>query len=329
MYNRRNFLKISAALTSGLVVAPFHNKSFANNSMQVGARTTPVLGQMKPVRVGAASMYISDADPDAWAKNARELQYRAVNAPDVSINDTARIKAICEAVERYDLVIAQVGRWVNLLDADPVKRKANIDAVTEGLALADELNAKCCIDIVGSYNPESWDGPHPKNVSEECFEIAVETARKIIDAVKPKRAVFAYEMMGWIIPDSPESSLRLIQAIDRKGYGVNLDIYNMINSPDKFWNNTRLINETFNMLGPWIVGAHAKDLRWQQERNIRFVECPIGEGEFDHATMLNRLATLPQDVPLIIEHMRNREEYLKCRDNLFKVASEIGVSVSG
>ncbi|MCL2413498.1 MAG: sugar phosphate isomerase/epimerase, partial [Bacteroidales bacterium] len=259
---------------------------------------------------------------------AREQQYRAVNAPNVSINDTERIKAFREAAERYDLVIAQVGRWINLMDADPEKRKENIDSVTEGLALADELNAKCCINIAGSYNTEFWDGPHPKNVTNEFFDIAVENARKIIDAVKPKRAVFTYEMMGHIIPDTPANCLRLIHAIDRKGYGVNLDICNMINSPDTFWNNTRLINETVDMLGPWIVSVHAKDLRWQRGMSLHFVECVIGEGEFDHGTLLNRLATLPQDVPVIIEHMNNKEEYLKCRDHLFQVAAEIGVSVS-
>ena len=103
----------------------------------------------------------------------------------------------------------------------------------------------------------------------------------------------------------------------------------MITSPDKFWNNTRLINETFDKLGQWIVGAHAKDVRYNVTTNTHIVECPSGDGVYDHATMLNRLATLPQEVPLVIEHMRNHEDYLKCRNHLFKVASEIGVSVSG
>jgi len=328
MSDRRNFLKTSAAaLTTGLVAAYNGNVSFAIESAPDALQSPqPITGTKKPVRIGAPT-YFSDADPEAWAKNAREQRYRAVYAPNVSLNDTDRIKAVCTAVEQNGLMIAEVGRWSNLMDADPEKRKANLAFNTEGLALADELNAKCCVNIAGSFNPELWDGPHPKNVSDEYFDLTVENARKIIDAVNPKRAVFAYEMMGWMLPDTPDCYLRMIKAIDRKGFGVHLDVCNMINSPDKFWNNTRVINEAFDMLGPWIASAHAKDLRWQRGGNIHFVECALGDGTLDYVTWLNRLATLPQDVPLMIEHMRDHEEYLKCRDHLFQVASDAKVAL--
>ena len=326
MFHRRNFLKTSVALSTGLVAIPNMNVSSAVAQAPVPPSAQPVTGPKKPVRIGGPTFF-SEADPDAWAKNAREQRYRAVYAPNVSLNDADRIKAFREAAEQHDLVIAEVGRWVNMMDADPDKRKANINLVTEGLVLADELNAKCCVDIAGSLDTESWFGPHPNNVSDEYFDMAVENARKIIDAVNPKRAVFAYEMMGWAIPDTPENYLRLIRAIDRKGFGVHLDVCNMINSPDKFWNNARLINEAFDLLGQWIVSAHAKDLRWQLEMNIHFVECAVGDGVLDYVTWLNRLATLPHDVPLMIEHMKDHEEYLKCRDHLFKVASEAKVAL--
>jgi sugar phosphate isomerase/epimerase len=322
MSHRRNFLKTSAVIATGLAILPNINTSRSGSL----AASQPVTGLKKPVRIGAPT-YFSDADPEAWAKNAREQRYRAVYAPNVSLNDADRIKAFRDAAERHDLVIAEVGRWVNLADADPEKRKANLATVTEGLALADELNARCCVDIAGSMNPEAWDGQHPKNVSDEFFDLAVENARKIIDAVNPKRAVFTFEMMGWAIPDTPDSYLRLLKAIDRKGFGVHLDVCNMINSPDKFWNNTRLINEAFDKLGPWIASAHAKDVRWQRAANIHFVECALGDGEVDYVTYLNRMATLPNDVPLMVEHMRDHAEYLKCRDHLFKVASEAQVAL--
>ena len=63
----------------------------------------------------------------------------------------------------------------------------------------------------GTFNPTGWFGPHPKNLSQEFFDAAVENARKIIDAVKPRRAKFCYEMMGWALPDSPDAYLKLHQ----------------------------------------------------------------------------------------------------------------------
>jgi sugar phosphate isomerase/epimerase len=319
MPHRRDFLKTSLKTSAALATGCFA-MSQDSTSLAV-AQTTD---QKKPVRIGAPTFF-PEADPDAWAKNVREQRYRAVYAPNVTINDTDRIKAFRNAAEQHDLVIAEVGRWCNMMDADPEKRKANIATVTEGLALADELNARCCVDIAGTFDTETWFGPHPKNVSEDFFDLAVENARKIIDAVSPKRAVFAYEMMGWAIPDTAENYLRLIRAIDHKGFGAHIDVCNMINSPDKFWNNTRLINDTFEMLGQWIVSTHAKDLRWQREMNVHFIECPLGEGVLDYATLLKRIATLPNDVPLMIEHMKDEAEYRKCRDHLFKVSSEAKV----
>ena len=156
-------------------------------------------------------MFQPPADPDELARAHRWLGYRAAYCPKVALEDKDRIRDIARAFAKHDVMIAEVGRWCNLLDQDPKKRAANLKRVTEGLALADEIGARCCVDIAGSYNTEIWYGPHPKNLSMEFFDAAVENARKIIDAVKPKRARFCYEMMGWAIPDSPDLYLRLIK----------------------------------------------------------------------------------------------------------------------
>jgi len=276
------------------------------------------------LRVGAPFSFPA-TDPMAWARKARELCNRAVYVPEMSLNDKDYIRAIVAAVKQNGLIFAEVGRWgINLLEADPDIRTKNINYVTEGLALAEELGARCCVTLSGSY-ADMWSDPHPKNVSEECYNATVENARKIIDAVKPKRTKFCFEMMGWTIPDSPDSQLRLIKAINREAFGVHVDVCNLINSPDKFWNNTRLINEVFDKLGQWIVGAHAKDLRWVRGANIHFEECVIGEGAIDYTTYLKRLNALDQDAPLMIEHMKNAEEYERCRQRIFETGKTEGI----
>ena len=281
-------------------------------------------GSLHPVRLGAP-LFFSDEDPEAWARRARELGYGAVYAPGCRLDDRARIGAITEAAARHDIVIAEVGRWVNLLDPSPEEAKKNLDYVTEGLALAEELGARCCVDIAGSFGGDPWYGPDPRNLTDEYIGAAAENARKIIDAVKPSRTKFAYEMSGWNYPCDTDSYLRLIEAVDRPQFGVHLDICNIVNSPERFWNTTALIDDVFDRLGEMIVSCHAKDLRWEVERNMHFVECPCGEGNVDWAEMLRRLAALPADVPLMIEHMPGEEEYLRSRDHLKKLAAENGI----
>lgn len=133
-------------------------------------------------------------------------------------------------------------------------------------------------------------------------------------------------MMGWALPDSADSYLRLVKAVDRKGFGVHLDPANLINSPQRFYHNTELLNECFDKLGAWIVSCHAKDVAWDVAMQIQFREVNLGDGQLDYSTYLKRLAALPGDIPLMIEHMKGPEEYAKSRDHLFQLGRKIGVS---
>ncbi len=298
--------------------------SFLVTTMAAGAQGQ---SEAKPlsIRLGAPTFAKAD-DPDAFALAHRKLGYRAAYVPNIPLADSDRIRAFTQAFARHDVVFAEVGRWVNLMDSDPAKRQQNLRTVTEGLALAEALGARCCVDIAGSFNPTSWFGPHPDNFTAKFFDAAVENARKIIDAVKPTRTRFCYEMMGWAFPDTPDNYLKLIKAIDRPGFGVHLDPCNAINSPEKFYRNTDLLNECFDKLGPWIASCHAKDLTWDVEMNIHFREVRPGKGTLDYATYLRRLAQLPQNPPLMIEHLSTAEEYAAGAKHIVETGSKAGLS---
>jgi len=277
-----------------------------------------------PLRLGGP-IFTGATDPEEMALAHRKLGYRAAYCPGVALGDTARIEAIRKAFAKHDVVIAEVGRWVNLMDADPEKRSDNLKLVTDGLALAEAIGAKCCVDIAGSYNPKVWFGPHPDNISQKFFDAAVENARKIIDAVKPKQAKFCYEMMGWAFPDSPDSSLKLLKAVDREAFGIHLDPCNLINSPERFYKNAALLDECFDKLGPWIASCHAKDLTWDVELNVHFREVCPGTGSVDYKTWLKRLAALPHNPPLMIEHLSGAEEYDKARLFIMDCGKSLGL----
>ncbi|MGO9112349.1 MAG: hypothetical protein ACLP9L_24225 [Thermoguttaceae bacterium] len=129
------------------------------------------------VRFGGP-VFADSKDPEEMALAHRKLGYRAAYCPAMALSDRERIRDVSQAFAKHDIVLAEVGRWCNLLDADPVRRVANLKTVSEGLALAEAVGARCCVDIAGSYNTKSWFGPHPKNLSKEFFDASVENARK-------------------------------------------------------------------------------------------------------------------------------------------------------
>jgi len=314
--NRRGFIKqtVTATLAVGLAQSP----------LLAANRTELISPRRRPLRLGGP-VFVQTDDPGELALAHQKLGYRAAYCPKISLNDSARIRAVADAFAKHDIVIAEVGRWVNLLDADPEKRRANLKLVTDGLALADEVGALGCVDIAGSFSPKEWYGPHPDNLSPRFFDAAVQNARAIIDAVKPKRAKFSYEMMGWSIPDSPDSCLKLFKAVDRKAFAVHLDPCNLVNSPSRFYRNRDLLNECFDKLGRWIVSCHAKDLTWDAEMNVHFREVRPGAGSMDYTTYLRRLASLGHEAPLMLEHLPNADEYDKARLYLFELGPKIEV----
>ncbi|MCC6341711.1 MAG: sugar phosphate isomerase/epimerase [Bryobacterales bacterium] len=282
------------------------------------------LADSRKIRLGGP-IFLKTPDPALLAREHRRLGYSAAYCPPATPGDSAHLRAIREAFARENVVIAEVGAWRNMLDPDPAKRKENLAYVTERLALADETGARCCVDIAGSYHPTVWYGPHPGNLSREFFDATVENCRKVIDAIRPTHTVFTIEMMGWSLPDGPDSYLRLIQAVDRKAFGVHMDVCNGVNSPTRFYRNADFIRECFQKLGRWIASCHAKDLAWIPEMNVHFVEVVPGRGQIDYTTYLRELARLPVDAPLMLEHLKTPAEYDEGREYIRKTGTQAGI----
>jgi sugar phosphate isomerase/epimerase len=264
------------------------------------------------------------SDPAAWIAALQRSGYRAAYC---QVDHTASedvIRAYAEAAQAADIVIAEVGAWSNPLSQDEKTRRAAVVYCQEQLALAERIGARCCVNIAGSRG-EQWDGPHPDNLTPETFDLIVETVRGIIDAVQPTRAFYTLEPMPWMYPDSPESYLRLIRAIDRRQFGAHLDPVNIICSPQRFYANSDLLRECFRTLGPYIVSCHAKDITLSGKLTVHLDEVRPGLGNLDYRTYLSELDKLNADTPLMLEHLPSEEEYIPAAAHLRSVAREVGV----
>jgi sugar phosphate isomerase/epimerase len=308
--NRRGFLSMATA--AGV--------SFALPARNLAADPS------SSIRLGGP-IFVKSNDPAVLAREHRRLGYSAAYCPEIAtLSDSKLLSEIRRAFAAENVLIAEVGAWKNLLDPDSAKRRENLEYVTQRCALADALGALCCVDIAGSYNPSTWYGPDPKNLSREFFDATVENCQRILDAVKPTRTRFTIEMMGWNLPDGPDAYLELIRAVDRKAFAVHLDVCNGINCPQRFYQNAEFIRECFRKLGPSIISCHAKDLRWDVELNVHFEEVVPGRGQVDYGAYLGELAQLGRDVPLMLEHLHTAEEYDEGRLYIRKVADRIGLT---
>jgi sugar phosphate isomerase/epimerase len=308
--SRRNFIKNSVlgatvlASTSALKLS--------------AAKTRP------PLRLGGPVFEKFDS-PEAWTRCLKRLGYRAAYCPVNAEQKDDVINAYASAAKKADIIIAEVGAWSNPISPDEKMRKDALEKCRTQLALADRIGANCCVNISGSRNPTDWDGPHKDNLTEQTFDLIVETTRAVIDAVKPTRTYFTLEPMPWAYPDSPDSYLRLIKAIDRKHFAVHLDPVNLVCSPQRYFNNSRLIRDCFKKLGPYIKSCHAKDILLDVKLMTHLDEVRLGLGNMDYVTFLTELSKMP-NIPLMLEHLPDAEQFRLAAEHVRAVAKKAGLS---
>jgi sugar phosphate isomerase/epimerase len=264
--------------------------------------------------------------PGEWIHAVHTLGYRAVFCPLKPGAPVDQIKAFSSAASKAGIVIAEVGAWSSPLSPDSATQIAALTKCKESLALADEIGARCCVNIAGSRG-EPWNGPFSGDLTKETFEMIVETVREIIDDVSPIRTYYALESMPWMYPDSTDSYLALFKAIDRPNFGVHFDPVNLINSPQRYFGNTAIIKDFVERLGPHIKSCHAKDILLQQGLTVHLDEVRPGCGQLDYQTFLGEIARLPEDTPVLMEHLPNEKEYALAANHIRGVAKSHELSL--
>ena len=289
----------------------------------------PVFMDSSNVAGAGESHGIQADDPVALVKAHKAKGYRAAYAPKVTLEETETIKKIRKAFEAEDIMIAEVGYWENLLDTEPEERKNTRQVMVNALALAEELGARCAVNILGSYCHGNGNSRHTaRNFSQDAFDEAVELARYFIDMVKPKTAFFVYEIFPFNVVDSPEMIAKLLKAVDRQQFGVHLDLVNLINCPRAYWTSGDIMRECIQLFGDRIVSAHAKDMKMQEPAiSVILKEVVAGQGNLDIAANLRELHKLPHEIPYMMEHLSNEEEYDLAAEHIRKVAAQEDIPI--
>ena len=276
------------------------------------------------MRLGISSP-LQHSTPEEWAARHKSLGLQTVVFP-VNCDEGAQtIQAYKSAAVKAGLSIAEVGIWRNTLAADPEERRKWITYAIRQLEMADEIGAACCVNVVGTPYGPRWDGGYRGNFSKELWKMAVTMIREIIDSARPNRTKYCIESMPWMIPDSPDECLRLLEDVDRPAFGTHLDVVNMITTPRRYFFNDEFLEECFSKLKGTICSCHLKDIRLKEEYTFQLEETACGNGSLD-LERYTALATAENPLmPMIIEHLDTDDEYIA---SVEYVKSRIGRFIS-
>jgi sugar phosphate isomerase/epimerase len=273
-------------------------------------------GKLTPAAPGA----------EAWIAAVQAKGYRAaycplpVGAPAATIADYRR------AAADADIVIAEVGVWNNPLSPDPAEAKAAFTQCVASLELAEAIGAACCVNLAGTRNT-SRVAPRADSYTQETFDLVVATTQRIIDAVQPQQTYYTLETMPWALPYSVDSYRRLMAAIDRPRLGVHFDPVNLISSPERYFGNADLIIEFVAAFGPAIRSVHVKDIILRESYTVHLDETRPGTGHLALDVLLAQLVGQDPDLPIMLEHLPNEEEYDAAAAHLRQVAQGLGLAL--
>lgn len=265
-------------------------------------------------------------DPGQWIRAVKRAGYSAAYWPDAALVSEQEEQRYAEAARKEDVKIAEVHIFNNVLDPDKDKRSAAVAYAQERLALADRVGAACTVNLSGYFGEKP--APHPGHFQEDTFALIVDTVREIIDAVNPGRTFYTLELFPWLLPHSPEAYLRLLEAVDRKAFGVHLDIVNIISTPELYLNQASYIKHVFKLLGPGIQSAHIKDITLTNQLVVHLDVAVPGRGSFDWQTYLLEFARLDVNTPLLLNYFLGAEEvYREGAAHIRQEAELLGITV--
>ena len=273
------------------------------------------------VRIGGGIDGRTWNTPEEWLEIIKEMQYTAVVCPIDHTADADTRAAFKRIMAENDLVLGEVGAWVNPLHPDDAVRKKNIAYCQKQLALAEDMEVNCCVNIVGCPG-EIWDGAYVENYSADTYALIVDSIREIIDGVDPGHTFYTAEPMPWMVPDSPESYLKLLRDVDREHFAVHLDYTNMISDPRRYLHSSDFIRECFRLLGPHIKSIHAKDVIMESGLPCVIREVMPGRGSIDFTLVLRLAGQLGDRMTVYSEHLQSWQEYRESTGFLRKKLAE-------
>lgn len=164
----------------------------------------------------------------------------------------------------------------------PETREIRVQALIAGAEFAAKLGAPSVTTHAGFI---------PENPKDPLYEGTVDALRRIAARCKDLGLSFCFETGQ----ETPITLLRAMSDIGTGNLGVNLDPANLL-----MYGKANPI-DALDILGPYIMGVHAKDGEYPTEPNSLGVEKPLGDGRVDFPRLVPKLKSFGYSGPLTIE----------------------------
>lgn len=218
--------------------------------------------------------------------------------PDQIENDVvARIRM--EAVSR-EISIAAVSGTYNMIHPDPEQRHAGLRRLRV-LAWACKFMGTSVITLcTGTRDPENMWHWHPENTSPQAWEDLLRSMDAALCIAEEEGVTLAFEPERANVINTASKGRALLDALQSPYLKVIMDPANLI-VPGNEQQMHHVLDEAFDLLGEYIVLAHAKD------RGPDDTFRAAGSGILDYNQYLRHLRAATVEAPLIIHGLSEEQ----------------------
>lgn len=279
------------------------------------------------MRLGG-SMYRpnSIAEMDGMIEALDTYGLTAITAPatwaDMTDDDAS---AYGDRARQHGIVVGEAHHRPNLMHRDPGMRAARVEILRRGLLKADVMGCRSVTILVGTVGPEDHlAAPHPYMFTAEARAEFREVLLRAMDGLDLRHTKLLIEPWTNTFFYQPAAIREFLDSVGHPSVGLHLDQMNMVDQAH-YYSTTDLINETFDLLEPYIGGVHFKDVRWDWHHMLlKFDEVLIGDGILDYHTYLSRAAKLDPEITCYCEHLESEGDYAVNFARLHRMVRELG-----
>jgi sugar phosphate isomerase/epimerase len=244
---------------------------------------------------------------DGVAARVASLGFAGVGAHFGEAPESLAPAALARAAETFAAngvpIVHSWGFGACLVHPDADGRRAAVARLHGALEVARRLGAEAVICGAGSVAAEGGYAPHPDNHAAATADRLVATLREATAACSACGVAVALEPHVLTVLDTPERAADVVERVGSEWLGVNLDPVNLIGGLPALYDAAGHLDRVFAALGPHARSAHLKDADVEHEFVLHIAERPPGEGRFDLAGFVRRLARVLPDGWIFLEHL--------------------------
>ncbi len=208
--------------------------------------------------------------------------------------------------ERCSIKIAAVSGTFNMIHPDQAKRQAGLRRLRELAGACAGIGTSIITLCTGTRDSEDMWRAHPANSSPEAWADLVISMQEALLIAEQYNLILGIEPETANVVSSAQAAYHLLQEMQSPRLKIIIDPANLFHGGD-LPQMQEVLNKAFDLLGPEIVLAHAKDVSFDSD-TIHHVAAGKGLLDYEHyLSLLQEVQTQNHSVPLILHGLKETE----------------------